>query len=211
MPRRKGDLNQDTKQRLRRFHRLLAAGLPEWEAKERMDLTERQWKTLRLRHLETMSPQNNAEFYGSFEARTLVRQQELAQLLMEAKGVLNDPSDPESGWKIPPNRDLKKQIPRIIKLMQELEHSRVEVGVRLGVLRAAPTRLEVGHRDLSQMTDAELEAEFREVVSQTAAAVGVPEQQLAGLLAGPAGPGVRDAEIEGEGEDEDDGKGDGKG
>ena len=201
MPRKKGDLNQDTKQRLRKYHRLLAAGLPEWEAKERMDLTERQWKTLRTRHLETMSPQNNAEFFGSFEARTLVRQQELAQLLMEAKGIPVDPSDPEKGWKVPPNKDLRKRTTQIVKLMQDLEHSRVDVGIRLGVLRAAPTRLEVAHRDLSQMTDAELEAEFREVVSRTAAVVGVPEQQLAGLLAG--GTGMVEAEVvtDDEGED----------
>ena len=149
MGRPAGSLNEKTKGRIDEYRRRIAAGLSEDQARDAMKLTEHEWKSLLTSHYRTATPENNAQFMFRFAVRQADRYRAVAATLSSLQGTRHPRAgevDPDTGkpfpaWIKPPDAD---RLCRVVKTLADLDVQTLEVGLRLGIYREAPRRIEAG-------------------------------------------------------------------
>jgi len=203
MAKTKGALNKSTKERLSELRSRMALGQMDIEIREAMSLNPKQYDYLLQKHAETTGGKlSSTMFFHGYELRKAYQYAQLAKMVkMGMFGVEhpkyghNQPNGkPYPKWEMPPNH---ANVVAAIRAMVALDRDRVEMGIRLGALDAAPTDLRVTIRSLEDMTDAELELEALTAARELAKVVGVGERKILELLASGEEFQMLDARLEG--------------
>lgn len=189
-PRVKGERTKKVEARLARMRSLVAMGLSDTEIRERIEegtLTDKQWYTLRSTLLQESKGESNLSFWVRFKERHDLRYREAIRLLGFAHGIDNPHRkvdaqgrflDPTDAFLVKPN---VQQSVQVLRLMKDLEESKVEIGLRLNVFQREPTRVMVG-RLPEEMTDAELQLAFEEAVRDAAKSLHCSEGEMLALI-----------------------------
>ena len=196
MTRKTGSLNKLTIERLRKLRQLIANGFPDWEIKETMALTQREWIHLKARHYQTAQVGDNATYYARFQVGKTMQRQQALRIFDVAKGVeyplygKKDPTtgklhvDPSTGKPYP--RFQVKPAPAIqmqaLRFLDDLDKTETDIGVKMGVFKSPPRRLiveEGGVEDISDLSEVDLIALFGKLVGpESAKAIAAKVEEL---------------------------------